>query len=119
MLYPEGTKVLIKPDTVEEMTEGGLYIPEIARESQRIAMTRGTIEAIGPLAEIRFPEDGDLDGITKRAGKRGDRVLFAKYGGSSYRRGGVEYRLIQDQDVLMYDDGCETEMPDTRKSMVK
>ena len=119
MLYPEGTKVLVKPDTVADMTDGGLHIPDSVQDTRQVAATRGEIVGLGPLAEVKFSED--LEGISKRNAKPGDRCIFAKYGGSSIRFGAdrEEYRILLDQDIICFIDDDEKEEPVSRISMVK
>lgn len=122
MIYPTGTKVLVKPDTAEEMTSGGLHIPETVREKQQHAITRGHIVSIGPSAEIYVCEEGDGTGVTKRAAKPGDRCMFVKYAGAMFRYEGSrdEYRILQDVDIVCCIDEQEKEpMPDSRKPMVE
>ena len=119
MLYPEGTKVIVKPDTVESMSKGGIHIPDMVQNAQQTAATRGELVALGPLADVSFSED--MEGVTKRNARPGDRCLFAKFGGSSIRYGKEreEYRILQDQDIICYIDDDEKEEPVARISMVK
>jgi chaperonin GroES len=117
MLYPEGHKVLVRPDTTAETTSGGLHIPDSVQDSRQVAATRGEIIAIGPLAEVKFSED--LDGVTMREAKSGDRVMFAKFSGSSLMFNREQYRVIIDQDVIAFIDDDEKEEPESRISMVK
>ena len=98
MLQPEGTKVVIKPDTVEQMTEGRIYIPEMVREKEQVAVTKGEIVAIGPLADIEFG-DGTAE--------VGDRVIYARYGGAMIKWDNIEYRVLHDKDVICRIDGEE------------
>ena len=120
MILPEGTKVLVKPDTAESVTKGGIFIPETVRDEQQLAITRGEIAAMGPSAEVYFGEDENGDG--RRKGKVGDRIMFVRYAGSMFKYGAdrIEYRFIQDTDIVCcINEELENEMPDTRKSMVK
>ena len=110
MLYPEGVKVIVKPETTEEMTGGGIIIPPSVREQHDIAITRGELLCIGPKAEVVFAKEAD--GITKRSAKTGDKVVYARYGGAelavkakSGKR--VPLRVLNDEDVIIYDDGEE------------
>ena len=121
-LRPEGQKVIVKPDVAEEVSRGGIIIPNVAREQQQTAANRGEIIAIGPDAEVFFCEDSD--GIGKVEGKPGDRVIFSRYGGSVItvtegdRR--VDYRIIYDKDIICRIRGEEVpDMPNPRKSMVE
>ena len=119
MLYPEGNKVLLKPDTVANMSDGGLHIPDSVQDTRQVAATRGEIVALGPLADVHFSDD--LDGIEKHNAKTGDRVMFSKYGGSSIRFGAdrQEYRILLDQDIICFIDDDDKEEPVSRISMVK
>jgi len=125
MLLPEGTKVIVKPDTSPHVTKGGLHIPEIARDQLQHAVTRGTIVALGPDAQVHFCHDNDITGVTKREAKPGDRVIFVKYAGAQINWGKKRepHRILQDADIVCYitDDEVEndSELPDSRRSMVK
>ena len=91
-LQPVEYKVLIKPDPVDETTEGGLYVPDTVREKQFIAQQRGTLVAIGGKAFEDFGEP---------VPKIGDRVFFAKYSGFVVKKGRDEYRCVNDKDVAL------------------
>ncbi|NYD88759.1 co-chaperone GroES [Sphingomonas melonis] len=85
--------VLIAPETTEERTAGGIYIPQAKRETDEIATQRGRIVAQSPLAW------GFADGDAHR-GKVGDVVLFGRYAGSLIEGvDGKTYRLCRDKDV--------------------
>jgi len=117
MLYPEGHKVLVKPDTVESISEGGIIYPDSVRDSRQIAATRGIIIALGPLAEVYFSTG--FDGVEKHMAKPGDRCVFDKYGGASLIMDREEHRVILDENVIGYLDDDEKEEPEARISMVK
>ena len=89
-IRPLGEKVLIKRLDAETTTAGGLVLPESAREKPQ----RGTVLALG---------DGKLLDDGKR-GKfqiaKGDRVLFASYGGTEIKIDGEEYMLMSESDIL-------------------
>lgn len=93
-LKPEGCKILVVPDKVEEKTKGGIYLPVQSRESEQNRMLKGTIKAIGPTAVIQFGKD--------RHAKVGDRIIFARYGGFVVRNDEGEelYRVLNDEDVI-------------------
>lgn len=117
-LRPEGDKVIVRPDVAEKLTQGGIIIPDMARDQQQTAATRGELIAIGPEARIRFSPKPD--GVETVEGKPGDRVIFSKFGGSSIRVNRVEYRILFDKDIVCRIDGDEdSEMEYPRKSMVK
>ena len=93
---PEGTKVVIVPDEVDEKTSGGIIVPIETRQQEQNAVTQGTLAAIGPRAEICW---NDGDGKETPAAV-GDRVIFARYGGTSFRWGDQVFQILQDQDVV-------------------
>ena len=97
-LRPEGEKVIVKPDTAEKISSGGIIIPDLARDQQQTAATRGELIAIGPDARLRF-SDG-ADGVDAFEAKPGQRVIFSKYGGSSIRIDRQEYRILFDKDIV-------------------
>ncbi len=45
--------------------------------------------------------------------------MFVKYAGAMLKIDGVEYRVLQDEDIVLQIDVGKEKMPDTRKSMVK
>jgi chaperonin GroES len=105
ILRPEGYKVLVKPDTAEKLSKGGIIIPDVAREQQQTAATRGELVAIGPDAELHFL---DNEGVKIEA-KVGNRVIFSRYGGSIVRINREEHRILADKDVLCLIEGDEEE----------
>jgi len=90
---PEGTLSYVRPDTVEEKTKGGIWLPESTKDDERLATTTGVIIAIGPAADIEFAEG---------AAKVGDHVIYAKWSGRIVRDKdtGIEYRLIDHKDYM-------------------
>jgi co-chaperonin GroES (HSP10) len=92
-IEPEGVKILVLPDPVPQKTEGGIWRPEVARESEQQGVTRGTVKDIGPAAEVAF--NGEKL-------KLEDRVIFAKYGGFAVKDEtlDIEYRILNDEDVI-------------------
>lgn len=115
MIYPSGTKIVVRPDEIDEVTEGGIFVPATARDQQQHAVTRGKLFAIGPEAELCYIDDNGV----KQPMKVGDRVMFVKYAGAMLRKDRVEYRILQDEDVVCRLTDEEKEVPDTRKPMVK
>ena len=95
-ISPVGYRVLIKPDKVEETTEGGIIIhtkeEDLARE--QAATTVGTLVAIGESAWANDP--------VGRWAKVGDRVVYAKYSGKNVydSENGVEYIICNDEDIV-------------------
>ena len=90
-IEPEGVKVLVLPDPIPEKTDGGIYRPPTARDSEQGAVIIGTLVAIGPAAQLEM--DGDPL-------KQGDKVLYAKYGGFVVKDEDIEYRVLNDEDII-------------------
>ena len=67
-----GDRVVVKPSAKEEVTRSGIVIPDTAKEKPQ----EGTIVAVG---SGRLLANGDRVMLDVR---EGDRVLFAKYGGT-------------------------------------
>jgi len=93
-LKPEGVRVIILPDPVEEVTKGGIIVKaEVTKENEKMQRVKGTLVAIGPRAELET-EDGMM--------MVGDRVLYAKHSGFLVDGDdGVEYRLANDEDIFV------------------
>ena len=92
-LKPEGVRVILLPDPVEEVTTGGIIIKaEETKDNEKMQNVKGTIVAIGPKADIET-----IDGMLMV----GDRVLYAKHSGIMVDgEDGVEYRLANDEDIF-------------------
>jgi chaperonin GroES len=82
---------VVRPSEGEEKTAAGLYLPETAKEKPQ----QGEVLAAGP---GRFDEDGE-----KRIPldvKVGDKVLFARYGGTEIKLDGEKLLILKESDVL-------------------
>ena len=87
---PLGGRVLVEPLEQEEMTAGGIILPETAKEKPQ----EGKVLAIGP---------GERDDQGNRIAldvKVGDRVLFAKYSGTEVKMDGKKLLIQREGDVL-------------------
>lgn len=89
MLKPLADRVLIKPLPAEEITKGGIVIPDSAKESP----AEGEVVALG---------NGTMkDGKTYNFSvKIGDKVLYSKYGGDEIKIDGVEYKVMTESEIL-------------------
>ncbi|MBQ1892405.1 MAG: co-chaperone GroES [Firmicutes bacterium] len=88
-LRPLGDRVVLKRGEVEEKTASGLFIAGANKEQPQYA----EVVAVGPGALVdgkRVPMDV----------KVGDKVFFAKYGGSEIKLDGVEYIVIGQSDIM-------------------
>jgi len=90
VIRPLGERVVIKPLPNEEITKGGIVIPDTAKEKPQ----RGEVIAVGP---GRLLENGQRVPVDLKAG---DKVLFPKYSGSEVKIDGVEYLIMRESDVL-------------------
>ena len=89
-IRPLGEKVLIKRLEAEEMTRGGIVLPDSAKEKPR----RGTVLAVG---DGKVLDDGSRAEFQV---KKGDVVLFSSYGGTEIDVDGEEYMLMDEGDIL-------------------
>lgn len=89
-LKPLGNRVVVEPLEQEEVTTGGIVLPETAKEKPQ----RGKVLSVGPGER---DEDGDripLDVAT------GDTVLFAKYAGTEIKVDGKKLLILRESDLL-------------------
>lgn len=102
-IWPEGSKLLIEVDEVEERALGGMIIvPPTVRENQQRMLSVATVLLVGPDAMVRYdtPDGpGEL--------KPGMRIVFSQYGGYNIKlqeidgsRKKRDLRILNDSDVL-------------------
>ena len=89
-LKPLYDRVVAKPIEAEEVTAGGIYIPDNAKEKP----TKGEVLAVG---EGKALDNGSLR--TPKV-KVGDKVIYGQYAGSAYKHEGTEYKIIKEDDIL-------------------
>ncbi len=82
---PLSDRVLIEPAAAEEVTSGGIIIPDSAKEKP----LKGTVKAIG---------NGTKD--EAMVVKVGDTVLYGKYSGTELEFDGVKYLMMRQSDIL-------------------
>lgn len=89
-LQPLADRVLVKPIEKEEKTKSGIYLPDTAKEKPQ----EGEVVAVGP---------GKLDETGKHIAmelKVGDRVIYAKYGGTEIKVDDEEMIILRESDIL-------------------
>ena len=89
-LKPLGSRVVIEPLEGDEVTAGGIVLPETAKEKPQ----KGKVLSTGP---------GDRDENGKRIVmdvKTGDTVLFAKYAGTEIKIDGKKLLILRESDLL-------------------
>ncbi|MFW6357456.1 MAG: co-chaperone GroES [bacterium] len=89
-LKPLHDRVLVKRLEEEEVTKGGIIIPDTAKEKP----IKGEVFAAGP------GKTGDDGKPVKMSVKKGDKVLFNKYAGTEVKIDGVEYLVMREDDIL-------------------
>ena len=89
-LKPLADRVLIKRLEGEEVSQGGIIIPDSAKEKPQ----RGVVVAAGP---GKRNEEGKK---VKLAVQEGDTVLFGKYSGTEIKIDGVEHLVLREDDIL-------------------
>ena len=89
-LKPLGNRLVVEPLEQEDVTPGGIILPETAKEKPQ----QGKIVAAGP-------------GRTDEKGKRvamevtvGDKVLYAKYSGTEIKLDGKKLLILRESDIL-------------------
>jgi chaperonin GroES len=88
-LTPLYDRVVIKPAPPEEVTKGGIIIPDTAKEKPQ----QGEVVAVG---KGKLTEDGKLIPLQVKVG---DQVLFGKYAGTEVTIDGEEYLIMRESDI--------------------
>ncbi len=94
-LRPLGDRVIVEPSEGDEVTAGGILLPETAKEKPQ----QGTIIASGP------GRRDDAGKLVELDVKNGDKVLYAKYAGTEIKIGGVKYLILKESDILAVVEG--------------
>lgn len=89
-LKPLADRVVIEPIEEEEITSGGIVLPETAKEKPQ----RGKVIAIGPGGR-----DDKGEYISMEV-KKGNTVLFAKYSGTEIKLDGKKLLIMRESDLL-------------------
>ena len=89
-LKPLGDRIVIKVIDDAEKTQGGIFIPDSAKEKPQ----KGEVVAVGPGKTL---DSGNKEDIEV---KIGDKVLYAKYSGTDVKVENVEYKILSVKDVL-------------------
>jgi chaperonin GroES len=97
-INPVGWRVLIKPQEVKEVSQGGIILTtEKSKEREQMANTTGIVIAMGDQCYADEPTPWC---------KVGDKVIFAKYAGLLYLgKDGASYRMVNDKDITGTLDG--------------
>ncbi len=85
-LKPLGDRVVVKPLPKEETTKAGIILPDTVNKESRL---QGELVAVG---------SGEK--ISKLNLSVGQKVVFSEYGGSEIKLDGVEYKILNHDDLL-------------------
>ena len=89
-IKPLGDRVLVKPLEAEEVSAGGIVLPDTAKEKP----AEGKVVAVGPGKKT---DDGTVIPVGIKVG---DKVLYGKYGGNEISTNdGKEYLVIREDDI--------------------
>lgn len=89
-IRPLQDRILVKRIKEEEMTKGGIIIPDTAKEKPQEA----EVVAVG---NGKVLDNGQTKALDVKVG---DKILFSKYSGSEVKIAGDEYLIIREDDVL-------------------
>jgi|UniRef100_A0A7C5EPR5 chaperonin GroES len=87
---PLNDRVLVKRLEEMQMTKGGIYIPDTAKEKP----VEGRVIAVGP---GKINDQGNRLPLNV---KEGDRILFGRYAGTEIKIEGEEYLMMREDDIL-------------------
>ena len=89
-IKPLMDRIVIKVVDDVEKTQGGIFIPDSAKEKPQ----KGEVVAVG---EGKTNEKGEKEPMEVKVG---DIVLYAKYAGTDVKMDGVEYKILSIKDAL-------------------
>jgi chaperonin GroES len=89
-LQPLADRLVVKPIEKEEVTKGGIVLPDTVKEKPQ----EGKVLAAGP---GRLSEDGKRIAMDVKVG---DIVIYAKYGGTEIKVDGEELMILRESDIL-------------------
>ena len=89
---PTWIRVLVRLDEVEEVTAGGIVLPQIVKEREELKQVKATMIAVGGNA---------FDDFKGAVPQPGDRVYVGRYAGARViGEDGIEYRMVNGRDVF-------------------
>ena len=89
-LEPLADRLVVRPIEREEVTKGGIVLPDTAREKPQ----EGEVLAVGP---GRMSDDGKRLAMDVKVG---DIVIYAKYGGIDYKLDDEDVLILRESDIL-------------------
>jgi len=89
-IEPLEDRVVVRPLEAEEVTKGGIVLPDTAKEKPQ----QGKVVAVGPGKMLETGERAEP------AVEKGDTVVYAKYGGTEIEVDGEDYLILRESDIL-------------------
>ncbi len=89
-LQPLADRLVVKPIEREEVTKGGIVLPDTVKEKPQ----EGKVLAVGP---GRLSEDGKRIAMDVKVG---DIVVYTRYGGQEYKIDDEELVILRESDIL-------------------
>ncbi len=89
-IKPLYDRIVVKPIEAEELSAGGILIPDNAKEKP----TKGEVIAVG---EGKALDNGQTRPMQVKVG---DKVIYGQYAGSAYKADGIEYKIVREDDIL-------------------
>ena len=89
-LQPLADRLVVKPIEREEVTKGGIVLPDTVKEKPQ----EGEVIAVGP---GRLSEDGKRIAMDVKVG---DRIIYSKYGGTEITIDDEELIVLRESDIL-------------------
>jgi len=89
-IHPLGERILVKPTAREEVSRGGIVLPDTIKEKPQ----EGEVVAVG---EGKRNDKGDRIPMDIKVG---DIVIYAKYGGTEIKLEDDDYIILRESDIL-------------------
>ncbi len=85
-IKPLGDRVVVAPIKEADKTKSGIILPETVDKEKP---AQGKIMAMGAGEKIK-----------KSGVKKGDEVVYEKYAGTEFKIGGIEYKILKEDEIL-------------------
>lgn len=89
-IHPLADRVVVKPKVQEEITKGGILLPDTAKEKPQ----EGKVLAVGP---GRTNDDGKRLALEVKVG---DRVIYSRYAGTEWKEDDDELLILEEKHIL-------------------
>jgi len=89
-IRPLDDRVVVEPMEAEEVTAGGIVLPDSAKEKPQ----RGKVVAVGPGKLLDNGQRGEMSVAI------GDEVIYGKYGGAEIEVNGEDVKILRESDIL-------------------